>query len=181
MITTLQRLERLALAKKGSRISEFVEKIEHGRDDVKNEIINQIENSINANKPLSSISSIDMVNSKRKDMIESYNMLSEIEYTVSTEIFEKLKDDVYILANSVLMNNTIKGLTTNASYSVNKLIEKVDENIKTFFRIQTNSHSGERTLRLRILPDDFRNILDSVVKTNGNEEMKVSEFEKYLI
>lgn len=180
-LTIIQRLERLALAKKGTRMSEYVEKIEHGRDDVKNEIINQIEDSINSDSSLSSISTIDMVNAKRKDMIESYDTLSNIEYTLSTELFEKLKDDVYVLANTVLMNNTIKGLTTKADYSVNKLIEKVDENIKTFFRIQTNPHSGTRTLRLRILPDDFRNILDSVVKTNGNEEMKVSEFEKYLI
>ena len=92
-----------------------------------------------------------------------------------------MKTDVYNIANSIRMNNSIKGLTATADYSVRKLQEMVESNIKVFFRVNTNSHSGERTLSLRVLPDDFRRVLDSVVKTHGNEDMKLYDFEQYLI
>ena len=69
---------------------------------LKNEIINQIEDSINSDSSLSSISTIDMVNGKRKDMIESYDTLSDIEYTLSTEIFEKIKSLFYNIYTNVI-------------------------------------------------------------------------------
>jgi len=180
-IMVVQQLERLALAKRGKRMSSHIETLESAENKIRKKMIKDITLHLSNNTKPNTQSTIGIAEDTKKKMFEAYESLTKINYVISEDTYAKLKMSVYKLATMVLMNNDVKGISTISDYNRSRLENRVEENLKTFFIIKTNPHTKERDVRLRILPSDYRHIMDNIVKTYGNDNMKFYEFEKYLI
>lgn len=180
-IMIVQKLERMVRAKRGNRMSKHIEIIEKSESRIKRELQKAVSQKIGVNGIGSTGSSIAVAEKVRAEMKAAYNALVKINYTLTEDMYTNFKNTTYSIAISEMMNNKVRGLSVTSNYNDSRLKKRVEENLKTFFMVKTNPHTKDREISLRILPSDFKKVMEGVVKTHGNKDMKFNEFELHIM